>query len=114
VSSATSRTGKILDDVLDEPSATRQVPVVGERGDERVAIVVVAGDEVHGHRERRQQRAQPRVFPGAAGVDQVAGRQHDVGPRLEAEQMLDGAGQVGRRVDCGRKPGRPRTGCACR
>ena len=72
--------------------------MVGERGDERVAIVMVPGNQVHGHRERRQQRPQTVVLDGASGVDQVPGRQHDVGPRLQAEQMLDGTGEVGRRV----------------
>src|SRR5206468_11827389 len=69
----------VLDDVLDESTAPRQVPMVGERGDERVAIVMVPGNQVHGHRERRQQRPQTVVLDGASGVDQVPGRQHDVG-----------------------------------
>jgi hypothetical protein len=72
--------------------------MMGERGDEHVAVVVVAGNQVHRHRERRQQGAQTLVLRGAAGVDQVAGRQHNVGPRPQTKQMLDGAGEVGRCV----------------
>ncbi len=90
--------GIILDDVLHESTGAREVRMVGERGRERVAIVVVARDEVDRHGERRQQVVQAAVLPGASRVDEIAGRQHDVGARPQSEQMRDGAREVGRRV----------------
>src|SRR4029453_4047542 len=70
---------KILDDVLDESTVPRRVTMMGKRSDERVTVIVVAGNQVHGHRERCQQGAQTLVLRGAAGVDQVAGPQHTGG-----------------------------------
>ena len=61
----------------------RQVGVVGEDLAQRIARIVVAGNQVDRHRQRRQQTAQQGVFLGLAAIHQVAGGEHDVGPRIE-------------------------------
>jgi hypothetical protein len=73
--------------------------VVREGGGERPALVVVAGDQVDRHGQRRQQVVQAAVLVRAPPVDQIARREHDVGARLQREQMLHGAREVRRGVD---------------
>ncbi len=88
-----------LDDVLHEPATARQVRVIGEHGRERVAIVVVARNEVDRHRQRREQIAQPAVLLRPSAIDEVTGRQHEIGARPERQKVAHGARQIGRRVD---------------
>jgi hypothetical protein len=45
--------------------------MVGERRAQRRAVVMVARQQVHRHRQRREQPTQVFVFGGAAEVDQV-------------------------------------------
>jgi len=42
---------------------------------------------------------QPAIFVGAPAVDEVAGREDEVGARPQPEEVLDGARKVGRRID---------------
>jgi len=53
-----------LDHVVHEPPAAREIGVIGERGGERVAIVVVARDQIDRHRERCQQVVKPSILLG--------------------------------------------------
>ena len=73
-----------VDRVLDERVRLAQVRMVGERVPQRVALVVIAGQQVDRHRQRREQVAQMRVRLGPAGVGEVAGDHDDVGPLRQA------------------------------
>jgi hypothetical protein len=43
---------------------------------------VIAGNDEHRHRERREQRAQTLVFGGVATIDEVASDDRDIGRRV--------------------------------
>jgi hypothetical protein len=58
------------------------------------SVVMVARNEVHGHAKRRELLAQPLVLCRGAALDQVAGREHHVRPRLERIEMRDRASEV--------------------
>ena len=59
---------------------------------------MVARHEKDGHAKRREVLAQPLVLSGLAAVDQVAGREHHVRPRLERVEMRHRASEVFRRA----------------
>ena len=75
-----------LDRVLQEALA-RQVAMVGERPAQRVAEIVIARDQIDRHGERRQHAPEIGVLRRQAVFDQIAGRQHDIGPGVERVQM---------------------------
>ena len=57
--------------------------------------VVVAGHEVDGHRQRREQLARELVLARVTGVGDVAGDDHGVGLLREREDAGDGGGERG-------------------
>ncbi len=58
-----------------------------------VAVVVVAGQHVHGHGQRRQQLRRALVLGRERAVGDVAGHQHRVRERPHREHLLDRGGQ---------------------
>jgi hypothetical protein len=56
-------------------------------GRERVAIVVVARNEVDRHRRAREQVAQPAVLLRPSAIDEVTGRQHEIGTRPQRQEV---------------------------
>jgi hypothetical protein len=79
--------------VLDETVARRDARVVGERLAQGVAVVVVAGDGVHGHGERREQLADACVGARVAVVHEVAGEEDGAGLRVQRGERGDGHAQ---------------------
>src|SRR6266545_7620266 len=89
----------LLEHVVQEASRSRQIVVVADLADERAAVVMIAGDEIDRHGKRRQQLAQVPVLVRVAGIDEVAGREHDVGARGHPGELLDAAGEKPGGVD---------------
>jgi hypothetical protein len=87
-----------LDHVLQE-LALLQIAMIGEGRAQRRAQVVIAGDEMDRHRQRRQQIAQMRILLRHAGIDQVAGHQHDVRHGAQRIDVRDRARQMTCGVD---------------
>jgi hypothetical protein len=86
-----------LDRILQE-AGWRQVGVIGEDLAQHVARVMVAGDQMDRHGERRQQPSQMGVFLRLAAIHQIAGGEHDVGLRIERIHMRHRALEEARRV----------------
>jgi len=88
----------ILDYVLHERRPLPEVGVLGKGAAQRAALIVVPRDQVHRHRQRREQLPQVRVFGGEAALHQVAGGDHHIGPLLQAQDFLHAALQHGRAI----------------
>ena len=82
----------VLDRKLEKP-VSRQITVSGKRGAQRLAGVVIAGNDENRHRERRKQSAQMLVFGGVAMIDEVAGHHRDIGQRVKPVDLSDRARQ---------------------
>jgi hypothetical protein len=89
---------QVFDRVL-QKAGWRQVGVLGEGLAQRIARVVVAGDHVERHGKRRQQSPEMGVFLWLAAIHQVAGGEHDVGPRIERIHMRHRPLQEARGID---------------
>jgi hypothetical protein len=76
--------------------AVAEVPRVAEPGDEGARVVVVARQQVHGHRALPQDDLQRGVLFRVPGVGQVAGDDHAVRPRLDRQRAPERVGQAGR------------------
>src|SRR3546814_414662 len=88
----------ILDGILQE-AVRRQVFVPGQIGTDQRAVVVVARYDVERRDQRLQQFGKRRVFLRRSLVDQVAGRQHHVGPGRGCVDLSDRGGEEGVGVD---------------
>ena len=73
--------------------------MVGKRLAQPFAVVVIAGHQVDGHGERREQFAQARVLREPAEIGEVAGNDHCIGHLPQRENRLDGDLQPGRGID---------------
>ena len=73
--------------------------MVGERRAQRLARIVVAGNHVDRHGSGASSRREMGVFLGLAAIDQIAGREHDVGPRIERSHMRHRPLEEARGVD---------------
>src|SRR6267142_5310832 len=82
----------VLNRKLEKP-VSRQITVSGERGAQRLAGVVIAGNDEDRHRKWCEQRAEMLVFAGIAVIDEVARDDRDIGQRVEAVDLGDRARQ---------------------
>ena len=57
--------------------------MVGEGLAQRIARIVVARNQVDRHGKRRQQAPETGIFLELAAVHQIAGGDHEIGPRIE-------------------------------
>src|SRR6185437_16826881 len=64
--------GMMLDRILQE-AAPRQQALVGEGVAHRVALVMIAGDDIDRTGERRQQLAEQIIFIGPPEIAEIAG-----------------------------------------
>ncbi len=74
----------VLDRVVEEFAGRRQIALVGEGVAQRVAMVVVAGDDVDRHRQPVEGHAEAGVVLRKAAVGEIARRQDDVRRRVQA------------------------------
>ena len=56
-------------------------------------MIVIAGQQYHGHRQALQQVAQEAVFLFVAKIDQIAGDHDDVRQLWRGQQRVDGGAQ---------------------
>ena len=96
----------VLDRVLQE-AGSRQIGVIGEDLAHRIARIVVAGNQMDRHGERRQQPLETGVFLGLAAIHQIAGGEHDVGPRIERIHVRHRPLEETRGVDAAVRAARP-------
>ena len=87
-----------IDRVVQE-AVTRQIGMIGEDRAQGIARIVVAGNEMDRHGQRRQQLPEKCVFLDRAAIDQVAGGEHDVGPGIERVHVRHCPFEEARRVD---------------
>ena len=73
--------------------------MIGKCGAQRAALVVVAGQQVVRHRQRREELAQVRVLLGAAEIDEIAGDHRRVGQLRQPQDLLHAALEHRRAVD---------------
>src|SRR5579875_51386 len=101
----------LLDRIVQKALA-RQIAVGGKGLAQRLAGVVVAGDDEDRHPERRQQRAQMGIFLGRPGVDEIAGHDGQVRSRIKAGERRHRALQAQGGIDgaVGEFPGTPDMG----
>ena len=90
---------------------SRQITVCGEGSAQRLAGVVIAGNDEDRHRKWRQQRSQMLVFGGFAVIDEVAGDDRDIGQRVEPVDFGDRTPGI-RRYRTGGRAARPALGWA--
>jgi hypothetical protein len=88
-----------FDRVLDERRKLVQIGVIGKCRAQRFAVVVIAGDQIHRHRQRRDDFAQQRVLLRLAAVDEIAGHHDDIGLLRQRLDVRDAASEVRCRVD---------------
>ena len=84
----------LLDGIVDESAIGRHVPVAGEGPRHSLAAVAVAGDDVEGHLQRRQERPGVGEFRRLAVLGHVAGVDDGVGQGLEAVDVGDALTKV--------------------
>ncbi len=88
----------VLDRVA-QPFAFRPIARIGEDLAQPLAAIVIAGDEIDRHRQLAELLAQHAVLVDRAAIDEIAGRQHDIGHRLERVERAHGACQHGVGLD---------------
>ena len=98
VSSAIRRTGRSSTAYCRKPDAGK-IALVGEGRAQRLARIVVAGNDIDRHRQAARAAGAGGRIPRACRLDQVAGHDHDVGPRVELQDMRHRALEVARGVD---------------
>jgi hypothetical protein len=83
-----------VDGVLHEFAAFTQIRMLAEHLAQRTALVVVADEQVVGHRERLKQRFQMAVFLDASEVDEIPGNHNRLGARHKRIKTLDTANEM--------------------
>lgn len=91
--------GVIFQHVVQERAVAGQVTQIAEVLPYHVAVVVIAGNDEDRHFQALEFTAHDFIILLVGLVDQIAGRQHQIGPGGKAVEMLNGRVQGGNGID---------------